>query len=134
MGLLIAIATIYLEGTYEAQGFALAATMGFVAFSLLSIAMGLSARNETASAFNRDILSDRNQLMFYGLATLFTFLPTEWGFLQRILGTTSLTGQQWLICIGLAIALLLIDEVVKYFMRRSRSSNAPSPVAALAKA
>jgi Ca2+-transporting ATPase len=134
MGLLIAIATIYLEGKYEAQGFALAATMGFVAFSLLSIAMGLSARNETASAFNRDILSDRNQLMFYGLAILFTFLPTEWGFLQRILGTTSLTGQQWMICIALAIALLLIDEVVKFFMRRSRSSNAQTPVGALAKA
>ena len=32
------------------------------------------------SVFNRDILSDRHQLMLYGLALLFIFLPTELGF------------------------------------------------------
>ena len=45
-----------------------AATMGFVAFAFLVIAMGLSARSETGTAFNRDILSDRNQVLLYGLA------------------------------------------------------------------
>jgi Ca2+-transporting ATPase len=75
-----------------------------------------------ASAFNRDILSDRNQLMLYGIAILFTFLPTVLDFLQRILGTTSLTNDQWLICIGYAIAFLLVDEVVKFFMRRRKKA------------
>ena len=98
--------------------------MGFVAFALLSIVMGLSARSETASAFNRDILHDRNQLLLYGLALLFTFLPTELGFMQRILGTTSLSGNQWLICIGFAIALLLVDEVIKVFLRRRHQAKA----------
>jgi len=121
IGLLIAIVTVYLEWLYELTGIATAATMGFVAFALLSIVMGLSARGETASAFNRDILHDRNQLLLYGLALLFTFLPTELGFMQRILGTTSLSGNQWLICIGFAIALLLVDEVIKVFLRRRRS-------------
>ncbi len=82
--------------------------------------MGLQRRSETASAFNRDILHDRNQLMLYGLALLFTLLPTELAFLQRILGTTSLNGNQWLPCIAFAIALLLVDEVIKFFLRRSR--------------
>jgi P-type Ca2+ transporter type 2C len=50
-----------------------------------------------------------------------TFLPTELGFMQRILGLTSLNGNQWLICIGFAIALLLVDEVIKVFLRRRRS-------------
>ena len=121
IGLLIAIVTVYLEWTYELVGIATAATMGFVAFALLSIVMGLSARSETASAFNRDILHDRNQLLLYGLALLFTFLPTELGFMQRILGTTSLSGNQWLTCLGFAIALLLVDEVIKVFLRRRRS-------------
>ena len=51
-------------------------------------------------------------------------LPTERAFLQRILGTTSLGGDQWLICLGFALAWLLLDEVVKIFMSRSRKPQA----------
>jgi len=121
-GILLGFVTVQLEGMYQAGSVATAATMGFVAFSLISIIMGLGSRSETASAFNRDILSDRNQLMLYGLAILFTFLPTVLDFLQRMLGTTSLTGDQWLTCIGYAIAFLLVDEVVKFFMRRRKKA------------
>jgi Ca2+-transporting ATPase len=121
-GILLGFVTVQLEGIYQTGSVATAATMGFVAFSLLSIVMGLSSRSETASAFNRNILHDRNQLMLYGLAILFTFLPTVLDFLQRILGTTSLTGDQWLLCIGLALVFLLLDEVVKFFMRRRRKA------------
>jgi Ca2+-transporting ATPase len=39
-----------------------------------------------------------------------------------MLGTTSLTGDQWLTCIGYAIAFLLVDEVVKFFMRRRKKA------------
>lgn len=115
IGILTAIATVYLEATYKA------ATMGFVAFSLLSIAMGLSARSETATAFNRNVLNDRNQVFLYGLALLVTVLATELGFLQRILGLTELNGKQWFICLAVAIALLLVDEVIKVFLRSRRS-------------
>ncbi len=68
--------------------------------------------------------SDRNQLLLYGFALLLTFLPTELGFLQQLLGLTSLTGNQWLTAIVLAFALLLVDEVIKIFLRRSRKQAA----------
>jgi len=119
IGLLTAIVTVSLEAIYESDGVEVAATMGFVAFALLSISMGLSARNETASAFNRDILSDGRQLALYGFALLFTFLPTRLPFLQEFFGLTSLTGEQWLLAIVLAFGLLLVDEVVKFFLRRN---------------
>jgi Ca2+-transporting ATPase len=124
LGILTAIVTIYLESTYQDTDVALAATMGFAAFAMLSIATGLSARSETATAFNRDIFSDFNQVVLYGVALLVTFLATELAVTQRVLGLTSLTGEQWLIVIVLAIALLLVDEVIKYFMRRSRRQAA----------
>ncbi len=132
IGVLTAIVTVYLESVYEATDFSTAATMGFAVFAMMSIAMGLSARSETASALNRDIFHDRNQLLFYGLALLFTFLPTELAFLQRFLGTTSLNGNQWLQCIAFAIALLLVDEVIKFFLRRSRGEHTDQPTAKLA--
>ncbi|MFN2187180.1 MAG: cation transporting ATPase C-terminal domain-containing protein, partial [Candidatus Promineifilaceae bacterium] len=121
-GLLIAIGTLVIETTYESDNIALAATMGFAVFSLFNIALGLSARSETGTVFTMDTVGDRRQLGLYGLALLLALLATELGFLQRILGTISLTFNQWLLCIGLALLLLLIDEVVKYFMRRRGSS------------
>jgi Ca2+-transporting ATPase len=47
-------------------------------------------------------------------------LPTKLSFLQDFLGLTDLTGKQWLQVIAAAIGLLLIDEVIKLFMRRRR--------------
>ena len=124
MGLIMAAATLYIERAYEPSGMALAATMGFVVFSLMNVAIGLSARDEFNTAFNRDILSDRRQLMLYGISLLLTFLATELGFLQRILGTTSLERDQWFLAIGLAIGLLLIDEVIKFILRRRQPKPA----------
>jgi Ca2+-transporting ATPase len=130
LGLLMAFGTLLLEAAYAPAGAAVAATMAFAVFSLFNIIIGLSCRSETASAFNRDVLHDRHQLMLYGLALLLTFLPTELGFMQRILGLTSLLGNhRWLICIGFAIALLLVDEVIKFFLRRRRKPGVESTAA-----
>jgi Ca2+-transporting ATPase len=129
IGILIAAGTLFVEAGAEP---AVAASMAFVLFSLFNVVMGLSTRSETGTAFNRDILADQNQLKLYGLALLLTFLPTELAFMQRMLGTTSLSGNQWLTCIGFAIALLLIDEVIKFFMRRRRKAGAQAVIAAQA--
>jgi Ca2+-transporting ATPase len=120
IGLLTAILTVYLESVYEAEGATIAATMGFVVFSLLLIVLALSARSETASAFNRDIFQSSQQLLLYGFAMLITVLPTKLAFLQDFLGLTELASEQWLICIVVAVAVLLVDEVIKFFMRRRR--------------
>ena len=98
--------------------------MAFAVFSLFSVSIGLSARSETHSAFNRDILSNRHQVMLYGLALLLTFLTTVLPFMQGFLGTTPLIRDQWLLCIALAFALLVVDEVIKFFLRRSRAAAA----------
>ncbi len=51
-------------------------------------------------------------------------LPTVLPFLQGFLGLTSLSGEQWLVCIAFAIVLLLVDEVIKFSMRRSLEQQA----------
>jgi P-type Ca2+ transporter type 2C len=137
IGLVTAIFTIYLEWVYQAVDAPTAASMGIVAFSLLSISMGLSSRSETQSAFNRDVFHDRTQFMLYGMAVVVTIMATEIHFLQRLLGTVSLTGNQWLSCIVAAVILMLVDEIVKFFMRRRGEKKeaevvvaAPHPAAA----
>jgi Ca2+-transporting ATPase len=122
-GLLIAIATLILEGTYEPVDPALAATMGFVVFSLLNIALGLSARSETGTVFNGYNLADRRQLGLYGLALLLILLPVEFGIGDKILLTTPISGQQWLICLVFTLGMLLIDEVIKLLHAQEQSSS-----------
>jgi Ca2+-transporting ATPase len=131
LGIVIAAGTLIVEAAYEPVSPVLAASMAATAFSLLNIFVGLSARDETRTAFNAEILSDRRQLGLYGLSVLLTFLATEVSFLQRILGTTELGGDQWLLCIGVGLIVLVVDEVIKIFLRMRRG-HAPEPAVAAA--
>lgn len=128
-GVIIALGTLAIETTYEPISAELAATMGFVVFSLFNIALGLSARSEFGTVFIRDTVADRRQLGLYGLALLLALLGTELGFLQRILGTISLNGDQWLVCAAAAFGLILIDEVIKFFLRRKHQAPDAAEVA-----
>jgi Ca2+-transporting ATPase len=120
-GFLVALGVLAVE-TFATQSYGtdVAETMGFVVFSLFNIAVGLSARSETGTVFTMDTVADQRQLKLYGLAILFLIFGAEFNLGQRILGTVSLTGDQWMTCIALAFALILIDEVVKFFMRQRR--------------
>ena len=47
-----------------------------------------------------------------------TIASIEIGFLQRILGTTSLDGRQWLVCLGLSLVVPVVVELDKWIRRR----------------
>lgn len=49
--------------------------------------------------------------------------PRSWVCCSGPLGTISPTRDQWLIAIGLAFALVLIDEVMRFFLHRRRSAR-----------
>ncbi len=132
LGLIMSFFTLAVEALYTSAGEATAQTMGLIVFSLLNVAIGLSARSEFGTVFDRDTLTDRRQLMLYGLSLVFAFVATELGFFQRIFATTSLRAKDWLLGIGLALVLILIDEVIKFFLRRRHSQPAAENTAAAA--
>ena len=120
LGAIIAAATLFVEAYYTPAGENQATTMGFVVFSLLSIAIGLTARSETETLFSRERIPGWRQAALYGLALLFVFIGTA--LLQGIFNTTPLTGEQWGICILFTAGLIAVEEVIKFFMRmRSRN-------------
>jgi Ca2+-transporting ATPase len=57
-------------------------------------------------------------------------LATELGFLQRILGTVSLTPDQWAVCIVVSLSLIVVEEARKLLKIRTGDE----PVASVASA
>lgn len=122
IGVLVAVSTLALEIAFGAEP-AVAATIGFVVFSLFNVAIGINVRSEKETVFQMSTVSDRRQLGLYGLSLLLTFLATEMGLTQRTLEIVSLTGNQWLLCLGFALALTLAYEITKVILRRTHEKD-----------
>ena len=88
-------------------------------------APALSLQNGLGNAEKLAAFADASRI-----AIGMTILSTEMRLLQNILHLTSLTGAQWLVCIIIGLLLLLVDEVFKVFLRRSRARRAQPTVAA----
>ena len=126
-GLLMAAGSLAVRafGDHQYAG-AIGATMLMATLSLYHVIAGLSVRDETGTIFSRESLPQWPQLRLYGLALLLALLVTEIQLLQRVFGTASLTVNQWLICIGIALTLLIYEEGVKFVLRRRRSVRQPA--------
>lgn len=91
-------------------------TMAFVVAALGSIFGGLVMRRDPESGLTAPILV---AVKWLAIPLALTVAAVEIGFLQRLVGTTSLTGNEWLICLGLSLLVPLFIELEK-LLRRSR--------------
>jgi Ca2+-transporting ATPase len=92
--------------------------MLLTALSLSHLAVGLLARDQHNTIFNRAAIPGPTQLRRYGIALLAIIAVTTIGFLQRIFDTTELNLAQWGICVGIAASLVVIEELIKLIIRR----------------
>ena len=101
-------------------------TMAFVVMSLASIMAGLVMRRDPDSGITAPVLG---ALKILTVPVVVTVLAVELGFLQDLLMTTSLTGRQWLVCLGWALIVPVVVEAEKAIRRRRRAS-APGALSA----
>src|SRR3954451_20619263 len=85
--------------------------MTFVVMGLGTVFNALTNRRDPASGLTPPILK---ALAIALVPVALLVLATQVGFLQRSLLTQSLTGSQWLACIGLALALPVVIEGSKW--------------------
>ncbi|WP_394553205.1 cation-translocating P-type ATPase [Agromyces sp. MMS24-JH15] len=95
-------------------------TMAYVVLSLATVLSALLMRRTPESGLLPPIAAVAKMLVW---PVILTVLSTELGFLQKMLGTVSLTGWQWLQCIGLTLVLLVVVEGDKFFRRRRRNKR-----------
>jgi Ca2+-transporting ATPase len=131
VGLVMAAGTLgVLAWANDAYGDVIARTMGVTTFSLFRLFSSLETADEDASLFDGSILGNRPLLIGTGLSVLTIILATELPFLQRILGTATLSVDQWAVCLIVALSLIVVEEVRKLLKVRTGDE----PVAATARA
>jgi Ca2+-transporting ATPase len=114
-GLVMATATLAVAAWAEHEhGEDVARTMALTTFSIANLLFSFTARDEFASIFSLDTFNDRTFVVASLLSAVAIVITTELGFLQRVLDTVSLTGQQWLICLGAGLAVLVASEIRKF--------------------
>jgi Ca2+-transporting ATPase len=91
-------------------------TMAFVVAALGSIFGGLVMRRDPESGLTQPILV---AVKWLAIPLALTVAAVEIGFMQRLIGTTSLNGTQWVISLGLALLVPVFIELEK-LVRRSR--------------
>ena len=98
-------------------------TMGVVTFSLFTLLFSIATKDERRSAFTLDTISDKTFNKATGISILTLILATVLGPLQAFLDTVSLSLQQWLICLALALTILVVSEIWKAIQRRTASDH-----------
>jgi Ca2+-transporting ATPase len=99
-------------------------TMCYVVVGLGTIFSGVVMRRDPTSGLTPPILT---AVKWSAIPAALLILSTELAFLQHGLLTQSLTGLQWLACIGLGLVMPLVVELDKWLRRRRQ--HPPAPVA-----
>src|SRR4051812_21924843 len=131
-GVVMAATTLaVIAGAENAEGAGLARTMGLTTFSLANLFFSFTARDALRSVFSLETFGDRTFVITSLMSVAAIVFGTELQFFQRILKTDELTGNQWLICIGSALTVVLVSEVWKLVLRRREAAAAAPATAAV---
>ncbi len=139
MGWLVFVGLVMAAGTLgvlawgsNQYGDVVARTMGMTTFAFFRLFSSLETADEDESLFSGSILGNRPLLLATGLSVLTIVLAVEFGVLQRLLGTTSLTVDQWVICVAVPLSLVVVEEVRKLLRTRGRAEPLTVPARAAA--
>ena len=113
-GLVMAVGTlaviVWSTNTFSEN---VAHTMGLTTFSIFNLFFSLETADEERSIFSSELL-DNPMLLKTTIASIAAIiLATELGFFHRLLGTVSLTLDQWVVCTAVAASIIVVAEVKK---------------------
>ena len=126
MGLSTLAVLSWANNTYNDD--VVARTMGMITFSVSNVAFSFVTKDERHSVFSLDVMGDR-PFLYATLASIATIvLIPNFDFFNRILDTTSLTLEQWAICLVAGLLILVVGEVRK-LVWKADFDEAPADVA-----
>ena len=124
-GLVMGASTLAIAaGAEHDHGLDLARTMALTTFAISNLVFSFTARDELRSVLSLETFGDRQFVVTSLMSAVSIILMSETGFLQRILDTVELSGNQWLICIGGGLVIGVVSEIRKLLLRRQVASAA----------
>jgi Ca2+-transporting ATPase len=123
-GLVMTVGALVAYQIGEAHGGAVvAATTLLTALSLSHLAAGLLSRDQRNTIFDRAAIPGAAQLRRYGISLLAIVAVTTLDPLKGIFGTVELSFGLWAVCVGLALSLVLVEELIKVGIRYQDRRN-----------
>jgi len=127
VGLIVGAGTLgVLSWAEQVRTEAVAHTMGVVTFSLFALFFSIATKDEQRTVFSLDTFADKTFNIATVVSVLTLILSTVLGPFQKFLATTSLDVQQWLICTGVALSIIVVSEIRKVIRRRKAAGAAPA--------
>jgi len=109
-----------LKFNYEGVDVQTAETMAFVTLSLCELFRAYTVRSERVSVFKLGVFTNKYMQMAVGLSVVLLLLVVFVPFLNPIFNTHPLTGQEWLIVLGLSIIPAIAEELTKAYLRAKK--------------
>ncbi len=110
----------YQIGDHQADA-VVASTMLLTALAFFHLFGALLSRDQIGTIFDRDAIPAASQLKLYGISLIAIVAVTGLDLLERIVGTTGLTFDQWCICVGIAASIIVVEELIKLVLRRQHA-------------
>ena len=98
-------------------------SIGLVAFSLMLVVAAFESRHEKGSVFNPETFNSPRMNKTALIEIALAYLITQADFLNKLLGTVSLTFPQWGLALLAAVLLLFLWELGKLIARRSGTAE-----------
>jgi P-type Ca2+ transporter type 2C len=102
----------------DAHNTAVARTMGVTTFAIANVFLSFTVKDDLKSFFSVETFADRRLLKATAMSAVAILFGTSLGIFNRILGTVSLTGKQWIACILAGFTVVLVSELRKLVLRR----------------
>ncbi|MFZ9398613.1 MAG: cation-translocating P-type ATPase [Ilumatobacteraceae bacterium] len=107
----------------EAGTATVAGTMAFNTFVLFQFFNILNVRSDRNTVFRRQTFTNWQLWGALAAVLLLQVGVTHVGFMQDLFDTTSISGTQWLVSIAVASSVLWLEEIRKFFIRRTAASK-----------
>lgn len=108
---------LFLHGLKNGGG-AYAGSLAFTTFVLFQFFNVFNARAEMGTAFNKNFFKNGKLWLALALVVSLQAVVIYWEPAQNVFSTTALSGWDWLICVGVASSVFVLDEAFKFVYTR----------------
>lgn len=124
VGLVMLITGLYVFSTYLPYGTVYASTVTLTLLAVIQWFNAWSCRSEYQSIFKMPLFS--NMYMWFGtiIVIVLQYIVVTYPPAQKLLGTTAISGADWLLIVILSLSVVVVDEIRKLIYRiQSRISK-----------